>query len=331
MAGNARDDQAPGRVKGGRADAMEDDPRTGHELTLDLLRTVLPSPRWDNLDFLDWVYDRNPVGELVEQNVDRDGKRLCHIGGVPIELRSADDAGRFMILYNSSAAPEEQGKGTYVKTLFTLHGRATELGFHGMMGVTNAASTGPATKGFKARMLGALPAKLCVPTVLRSPHHTHHLADAAFLDSTEFESIMADIDETPAGAWTQSWTPDVMRWRLRWPGRDYTVHVGPDLVAVSTLTSFNGVPIAALLKLVPRHGARGPLSSARMIAAICKYHWTPAAVYAGFNANVPVKGFHLRQDRLPSPLNLLFLSTSDHVDTDSFRFETFEFLDFDAY
>jgi hypothetical protein len=310
---------------------MDEDRRREHELTAQLLRSVLPSSRWDTLDFLDWVYDHNPVGELVPQNVDRDGKRLCHIGGVPIRLRSADDEGKFLILYNSSAAPEEQGKGTYVKTLFKLHGQASELGFHGMMGVTNAASTGPATKGFKARMLGALPAKLCVPTVARSPHHSHHPADDHFLDSVEFERIVDELDATPAGAWTQRWTSDVMRWRLRWPGASYTVHVGPDLVAVSTQTSVRGVPIAALLKVLPRKGRRGPLPSDRMISAICKYHRAPAAVYAGFNANVPVKGFRLRQDRLPSPLNLLFLSTSTYVDTDTFRFETFEFLDFDAY
>ncbi len=310
---------------------MVDDRRSGHELTLELLRAVLPSPRWDNLDFLDWVYDHNPVGDLVEENVDRDGTRLCHIGGVPIELHSADDAGRFLILYNSSSAPETQGRGTYVKTLFALHGHTAESGFVGMMGVTNAASTGPAVKGFKARMLRALPAKLCVPTVVRSPHHTHHLVDAAFLDSAEFEAIMADVDVSSLGAWTQTWTADVMRWRLRWPGRQYVVHVGPDLVAVSTLTSFGAVPIAALLKFLPRQGARRPVSSERMITSICKYYWTPAAVYAGFNAHVPVKGFHLRQDRLPSPLNLLFLPTSDFADADTFRFETFEFLDFDAY
>jgi hypothetical protein len=310
---------------------IDDDRRTELEMTLGLLRTVLPSPRWDTLDFLDWVYNENPLGELVPQNVDRDGQRLCHIGGVPMNLRSADDAGRFLILYNSSAAPEEQGKGTYVKTLFKLHGRARDLGFHGMLGVTNAASTGPATKGFKARMLGALPAKLCVPTVVRSPGHTHHPVDDAFLDSGEFEKLASELDATPAGTWTNCWTPDVLAWRLRWIGYDYTLHVGPDLVAVSTRTTYRGVPVAVLSKVLPRAGARGPLSSEQMIAAICKYHRAPAAVYAGFNANVPVKGFKLRQDRLPSPLNLLFLSTSDAVDTDTFRFETFEFLDFDAY
>ena len=316
---------------GGPTPTMDDDRRTDLTATAELLRTVLPSPRWDTLDFLDWVYNENPLGELVPQNVDRDGARLCHIGGVPMTLRNADEDGRFLILYNSSSAPEAQGTGLYVKTLFKLHGRARDLGFHAMMGVTNAASTGPATKGFNARVLGALPAKLCVPTVVRSPGHVHHRADEAFLVSPEFERIVTDLDATPSHDWTQRWTPDVMRWRLRWPGQDYVVHVGPRLVAVSTRTTIRGVPIAVLLKALPRAGARGPLSSEAMIAAICKHHRTPAAVYAGFNANVPVKGFRLRQDRLPSPLNLLFLSTSEHVDTDTFRFETFEFLDFDAY
>lgn len=310
---------------------MDDDQRAEHRLTQELLRQVLPSSRWDDLDFLTWVYDHDPLGALVPQNVDREGARLCHIGGVPIELRSANDVGRFLILYNSSSAPEEQGKGTYVKTLFKLHGKARDLGFHGMMGVTNAASTGPATKGFKARMLGALPAKLCVPTTVRAPGHTHHIADASFLESLEFEKIVDELDASPAGQWTQRWTPEVMRWRLRWPGQTYTLHVGPDLVAVSTTTAFKGVPLAVLLKVLPRGAARGPVPSDQMITAICRHHRAPALVYAGYNANVPVKGFRLRQDRIPSPLNLLFLSTSEHVDTDTFRFETFEFLDFDAY
>jgi len=310
---------------------MDDERRAEHRLTQELLQTVLPSSRWDDLDFLTWVYDHDPLGALVPQNVDRDGKRLCHIGGVPIELRSANDVGRFLILYNSSSAPEEQGKGTYVKTLFKLHGKARDLGFHGMMGVTNAASTGPATKGFKARMLGALPAKLCVPTTLRAPGHTHHPAERSFLESTDFEKVVDELDASPAGHWTQRWTPEVMRWRLEWPGQSYTLHVGPDLVAISTSTSFKGVPLAVMLKVLPRAGKRGPLPSDQMITAICRHHRAPALVYAGYNANVPVKGFRLRQDRIPSPLNLLFLSTSEFVDTDTFRFETFEFLDFDAY
>lgn len=310
---------------------MREDRAIEHERTARLLRQVLPSERWDTVDFLEWVYDHNPVGESIEVNADEGDDRVLHIGGVPLQFQAPSSEGRLLILFNSSTAPSQQGKGTYVKGLYETAMRAREAGFVGAFGVTNAASTGPARKLKGLRFLGVLQARLCVPVALPAKRYEHHLASPEYLVSPAFEEVAADLDCGPLSGWTHKWGPDVLRWRLSWPGRSYWFHVGPDVVAVSTKTIWHGVPIGVLLKVIPRRGAPSTVTSDRLLASICWYHRVPALAYAGFNGRVPVRGFRLRQDRLPSPLNLQFLSSSDELDVDTFAFETFEFLDFDAY
>ena len=94
-----------------------------------------------------------------------------------------------------------------------------------------------------------------------------------------------------------------------------------------------GLPFAVILKLLPRRPlADGETVSSRgAIAAACRYHRAPAAVYAGFNAHVRVRGVRPPRRIQPAPLNLLFRSLSDEVPQETFTLDTYEFLDFDAY
>lgn len=304
---------------------------TENERTLALLREVLPSPRWDTTEFLDWVYDHNPVGPLLPSNVDRDEQRVCHIGGVPMPLRSSDLDGTALLLLNSSTSPEEQRHGTYAKTILRLNEMCRDLGHLGLFGVTNAESTGPVLRGAGASWQCSLPVHLFVPWRL-SNQVTSRAATSAWLASDEFTGVAGRLDRHPTRDLTYRWSAELLRWRLGFPGADYSIHWSDKLVSVSTRSDFRGIPVTVMLKFLPREGQTGPLSPRSHIAAACRHHRTPVALYAGINRHVPVSGIRLAQDRLPAPLNLVMLSAqTDALPQHRFLFDTFEFLDFDAF
>lgn len=300
--------------------------------TLGLLRSVFPSVRFHTPDFVDWVYYHNPDGPVLEENIDdRDtGERIAHIAGVPRYCRNHDTREIFAMMYNVATSPTSQRKGLYVKLCFNLISRtAGELG--GFIGVANDNSVSPDVNTLGTKLIGFLPALLVPPTRLRTGHVFSRVADSAFLDSDQFVTLFADADDVPAENWVHCWSLDVLRWRLRWPQNTYAVHATNDLVAISTLGKKRGARVAVICKLLPRHGMAGPLDPSTVISAACKFHRAPVALYVGWNAHVPVKGFRLKKEWLPSPLALVFLANSEKVDQDSFTFDTFEFLDFDAF
>lgn len=298
------------------------------DLTLRLLQRCFDDPRFADRSFLDWVYNHNPIGRVFAHDVTEDGERICHIGGVPLDYRSCDRAGRFLLLLNSSVSPDTQRKGVYVHALQDLQKAQEVAGFDGSWGVTNAQSTAPVKKaGY--RQVKALPVKACLPAA--SPRRVvDYRIDAEFARSARFEAITSGLDDFPVVGWVQRWTPDLLRWRLQFPGQQYVLHAGPFVVGVSARTTFRGVPVAIMAKLLPRNGHAGPIRSADVIAAACRAHRTPVCVYAGVNTHVTVDGLLLRREWLPAPLNLMFHSHHQGL-TESVEFDILEFLDFDPY
>jgi hypothetical protein len=153
--------------------------------------------------------------------------------------------------------------------------------------------------------------------------------DAALLGSDTFDELTGDLDDFPVQQWTNSYTPDYLRWRLACPSTRYALHTSDDLVAISTTDTRFGVRAAVILKLLRR--GEEPLRADRVIAAACRHHRAPYAVYAGFNARVTVRGIQPPRKLQPSPLHLILRTLSSRVDQDALTLDTFEFLDMDAY
>jgi hypothetical protein len=298
------------------------------DLTLRLLQRCFDAPRFSDRSFLDWVYNHNPVGPLFPHDVTDDGERICHIGGVPLDYRSGDRDGRFLLLLNSSVAPDTQRRGVYVHALQDLQKEQEVAGFDGSWGVTNAQSTAPGKKAGYRQVL-TLPVKACAP-LARSRHVVDYPVDEAFLTSPRFEALTADLDDFAVQGWVQRWTPDVLRWRLRFPGQRYVVHVSPSVFAVSTRTSYRGAPVAVVLKLLPRGRRDEPVRGGPVITAACRAHRAPICIYAGVNTHVTVRGVPLKREWLPAPLNVMFHSHHPGL-IDTITFDILEFLDFDPY
>lgn len=315
---------------GGRDAA--DDAQDQHVLNTELLNAELPDKRFDGPDYLAWLYDQNPEGGGVYEGIDEEGRRMAHYALIPQCWRNAGGPAPVYFSLNAVTRSGAQRKGYFVQIGHRIYERARLQGAKGILAVPNEKSTPGALKYLGYRFLGPLPVRVVAP-VGSAKAYESRTVDAEWLASDEFAAIAANIDRPAASGWTQAWTPDQLRWRLSQPRAGYAVHVSDDLFAVSVEHRFLGVPFAVIVKFLPRTAlAVGEtVASGGAVAAACRFHRAPAAVYAGFNAHVRVRGVRPPRRLQPAPLNLLFRSLSDEVPQETFALDTYEFLDFDAY
>jgi hypothetical protein len=223
----------------------------------------------------------------------------------------------------------QQRKGWFRQLGGQLYDEASARGWKFATGVCNDKSIGTVVKYLDWKSPGPLPVRLCPPLSTGGGVESHRVDDAFF--AGPFERLAHGLDRSPVRTWTNSYTPEYLRWRLACPHVSFAVHATDELVAVSTADKRFGVRAAVILKLLPRDGRSGPLASDRIIAAACRFHRAPYAVYAGFNAHVRVRGVQPPRRLQPSPLHLILRTLSDDIDQATLEVETFEFLDMDAY
>jgi hypothetical protein len=303
-----------------------------HIKNTELLDAELPDARFVDASYLHWLYDLNPLGRAYYDNVDGpDGNRIAHYALIPQEYRNAAGRAPFVFSLNAVSRSGSQRRGFFGEIGQKIWGRAREAGVRVVVGVTNSKSTG-AVKKQGWRVMGPMPVQLVPALPVPARNVDSFAVTPEFLASATFDELAAGLDDSPARHWTNCWTPEYLRWRLAAPNAArYSVHVGTQLVAISTATVEHGVPVAVVLKLLPRDGRFGPLPSGEMLRAICAHHRAPAAVYAGYNRHVPVRGIRLPERLKPVPLNLVMLSLTTDVDQHTFQLDTYEFLDMDAY
>lgn len=311
---------------------MSSGERSDNELNTELLDAELPDPRFVDAEYLRWLYDRNPDGPAIQAAADEDGVRVAHYALVPQTYRNAAGPAPFLFSLNAVTRRGTQRKGYWSELGLRNFAEATAQGRQMVIGVPNEKSTPGAVKYLGYRFVGPLPVKVAVPTGTGGGWE-HHVVDDAFLAGARFTELAADLDQHGAVHWTNSYAPDRLRWRLARPHGGYVVHAHDDLVVVSTRSAFGPVPVAVILKLFPRgpRATEDVVSARGAVAAVCRYHRSPAAVYAGFNALVRVSGVQPPHRLRPAPLNLVVHSFSDEVPQETFRLDTFEFLDLDAY
>lgn len=301
-----------------------------HTETSGLLHDELGVDHFVGPSYLRWLYEENPVGPAIEGHRDLDGRRAAHFAALPQLWRSGDRRERFVFSLNAITRASARGRGWFVELGHEIYGRAAATGHVGVITVCNANSTPALTDKLDQRFRGALPVRLCVASPFAGRDWTNRRVTPDYLAGDEFAALASELDGHVATDWTQCWTADTLRWRLDRPHADYTVHVGRDAVAVSTRESVAGLPVALLLKILPRRGRTG-VKGAAAVSAACRHHRTPVCVYAGFNAHARVRGFPIPVRLRPSPLNQLFGSLDPSVPESGFGLDTFEFLDSDDY
>jgi hypothetical protein len=293
-----------------------------------LLAAELPDARYVDEAYLHWLYDENPYGPAIQRAVDEDDVRVAHYALIPQRYRGRDGVVPAAFSLHAVTRSGTQRKGYFQKLGAEIYDEAGAAGWQFSSGVCNDKSIGAVTKYMGWKTPGPLPVKLCVPTHTGGGVASQRV-DAALLESDRFAELTAGLDDFPVDQWTNSYTPEYLRWRLACPSTTYALHTTDDLVAVSTTDTRFGVRAAVILKLLRR--SERPVRADRVIAAACRFHRAPYAVYAGFNTRVKVRGIQPPRKLQPSPLHLILRSLSPTVDQATLTLDTFEFLDMDAY
>jgi len=309
------------------------EPISEYAATSELLAAHLNAKRFGNHDFLDWFYGANPRGRAIVEDIDDDhGRRIGHYGVLPTAFRTPAGTTPFIFTSNVATDPGARRKGLFREMAERIYPRIEAFGAPGLAGTSNAASSIVVVEKFGWRSLGSMPAVVSLPLV--PPRGVRDIpVDAAFLAGDELTQLAADLDWVPVRDWVQSWTSDFLRWRLANPDNTYTLHVGPDAIAVSARDHGPlGVPAAVLCKIFPRPGARLPVRAGRYVTAACRAQRAPVCVYGGWNAHVRVRGVPVPKRFRPSPLVVVFKSFDEQrAPTSDFRLDTYEFLDVDVY
>lgn len=296
-----------------------------------ILRETFGVSHFEDEAYLRWFYDENPVGRALEEHFDEDGRRLAHLAGIPQEYHCRERRLSAVFPLHIAVDPSLRGRGM----MSNLSRRCFEAsrawnGTVAFVGMPNDNSTPGYTGRLGFRLVRPLPARIGLPGA-PSFGVRRYTVDSAFLESATFEEIAGEIDFEPGSAWSQRWTPERLRWRLGAPGASYGLHVGAAAIAVSAGIRQRGIPVAVLLKLYPRR-ERAPAGGAALVSSACLLHRAPLSIYAGWNDRVRLPGLVLPERFKPAPLNLIFRSLDAAViDQDEMDFDTFEFLDFDAY
>jgi len=301
--------------------------------TSTLLHRVFHDERFADPAYLNWHYNESPVGTAIAVDLrDEHEEVFGHGAALPQEFRNAEGNTRFVQIVNIAILPGRRGENLFAHEILNHIPHVIEQGVIGGFGVTNANSTDPAISldGLGATLVCQLPVKVLLPSPLWRKGVDTFAVTPDFLESKTFVELCSDLDQYPAEHWTQRWTLDQLRWRLSRPNTSYALHATNNVVAITSAAKAKGVPVVMLMKMLPRYGSRGPLPAEAIVTAACRHHRAPVAMYVGFNAHLPMRGVTVPRRFLPSPLNLLFLTLGD-LDQASFRFDTFEFLDFDAF
>jgi len=300
-----------------------------NERNTELLASELPNPRLVDTAYIHWLYDESPYGPAVQRNADDDGVRVAHYGMIPQRYRGPIGVVPAGFSLNAVVRTGAQRKGWFRLLGPEVYEGAREAGWLFATGVCNEKSIGTVIKYLGWKTPGPLPVRICPPGVRHRGVESHAVDDAFF--AGPFDRLASGLDESPVRTWTNSYTPEYLRWRLATPHVSFAVHANDELFGVTTTDKRFGIRAAVILKLLPRGGRAGPLRADPIIAAACRFHRAPYAVYAGFNALVQVRGIRPPRRLQPSPLHLILRSLSDDIDQETLAVDTFEFLDMDAY
>jgi GNAT superfamily N-acetyltransferase len=312
-----------------------------HERTAAMLNHVFTfDPPLTAAD-MQWYYDDNPRGPASVGRVEEDGVRLGNYALVPLRLARGDGSTITLgVGVDLAVHPDARGKGTFRTTVEDSYVRGTADGLDGILGVANANSAPRMVSTLGWRALPDLPVRLLAPVSMQRTRSgskgarvTTTAVTPQLLASEHLASVAPTGVTAPRGTgYSPQWRVEDLRWRLAKPRARYWLHGSDDLLAVSAVTQLRGLRFAVLLKVLVRRSHDGdPVAGGPLVRSLLRTHRTPFAIHFGRNPDVALTGVPIPRRLLPSPLALVLQPFTDRFDPATFRLDTFEFLDFDAY
>jgi hypothetical protein len=300
-----------------------------------VLYEVYGIERFADTRYLRWFYWENPLGRAMIVNRVEDGQCIGHIANIPQVYHRPGESKQFFFPLNVAVSAKARGRGMMNAISEQIFNWTAELHPEaGFVGMPNAASTpGYIKKRFYFRIVRQLPVHVVIPLPLGVRNVQSHSVDREFLESATFADLASQLDYSPGPAWSQQWSPELLRWRLAAPGARYALHVGERLAIVTAVDQRRSLPFTVVLKILPRkpRSKEPPLANG-VISAACLFNRTPLAVYAGFTSAARVVGVPVPRRFLPAPLNLVVRTVRPGAfDYMTFEIDTMEFFHFDAY
>jgi hypothetical protein len=296
--------------------------------TAELLAQVFPKSDISQPEYLVWLYQESPFGQVIEANLDDEQGRAGHYALVPCLLtRDGFDRNGALSL-NTAVHRRARGGGAFVGLAADAISEAERLGGEFVLGVANANSTPGFVRRLGFDLLTSLPARIMLATPGAREGLRSAWADADVFAPGALADAIEPLLRPPSVGEARRWTPETLAWRLGRPGAHYALHRGEDLLAVTAEDRRHGIRVAVLLKVF----ACAPLAARRrraLVRAICRFHRTPLALHVGLNDLIDFRGLTLPKRLRESPLNLIYRSLDDPKRPVSIV--DFEFLDFDAY
>lgn len=296
--------------------------------TATLLSEVFPGLTIARSDYLDWLYQESPFGQVVEANCDDEHGRVGHYALTPILLTrdGVDHAGGLSL--NTAVHERARGGGIFTKLASEAIADAQAQGAKAIVGVANANSTPGFLRHLEFELVRPLPASVLVPTPGSRDGINSAWLDPAAFGAADLVASSEGLLNVPVVGEARRWTAGTLRWRLARPGSRYALHWGRDLLAVSCRDIRHGVHVAILLKVF----AAAPLSARRsraIVRAACRLHRAPLALHIGVSDLAAFSGLALPSPLRESPLNLIYRSLEEPRRPSAIV--RFELLDFDAY
>ena len=284
---------------------------------------------------LEWYYRGNPEGQAAVGRVDVDGRQMGNYALVPLRFLAAD--GRVIRLglgVDLCVHPDARGTGAYRRTVEASYTAGTAAGLDGILGVGNAQSVPRMVETMGWSALGSLPVRL-LPGRPGGERFTSVAVDDEVLAGDLIDGLLPEPTGAPSSGHATVWSAELLRWRLARPGARYTLHIGSDVVLVSTTTLVGPVRVAILLKAIPRRPLKRRLPSGPLAAVLARHHRTPLVIHWGANPDIRFTGIHIPRRLQPSPLgivlHLLDTDGKSPIGDDGITLTSLEFLDIDAY
>lgn len=267
-----------------------------------LFRRCFPGASRLNVDYLEWLYARNPAGSVIGCDAWEGDLLAAHYVCVPVDAVVSGRPLRVMLSLNTATHPDFQGRGLFTRLANATYEAGAAAGVGAVYGVANANST----PGF-IRKLGF---------TLVKP-----------LDARVGFGRIDQIDASAArehAEFRRDWSQQALMWRIANPARPYRlVGAGGQTVGAEAVTGKPGL----------RAWDELPLPTGMMPVNVTP---TPAIrLHLGLRPRghdrKGVAWFDIPARFRPSPLNMIFRPLAQGVPVPAAETVLLGQLDFDAF
>jgi GNAT superfamily N-acetyltransferase len=271
---------------------------------LELFSECFPANAKFNINYLEWLYKKNPCGPALGYDA-WDGEKLAaHYVVTPIDIHVDGLNVRGLLSLNTATHPLYQGRGLFTKLAECTYAAAAEQGFQAVFGVANANSTSGFVRKLGFQLVEPLDAKVGIG------------------------SLGIDLERVEKLAQFRTrWTKESLEWRCANPNNPvamrtkdgrfqfYAPAMGLGVHAYSEQISQNGLELGSTTQ-----GHLPKISPIRLYLGLSPTDCKRAHCYV----DIP-------QRFRPSPLNFIYKCLRGVPQKLEPERVSFSFLDFDAY